>query len=279
LKGKTGIIAACALLAAAAIWMAVGRALAADMVYPAENFFSRAVRSVCLRTRAFSSRAKLVAENDRLKAENAALGMVRSDADAVAAENVRLRKLLGFAERTPGKWIAAPVLSRGGAAGVRHVLRLGRGSRDGVKPYATVAVPDGLVGRVEEVSAAACTVRLITDPEMRVACEVETGDDAFGSVFGIVAGGGARALSPDSEGTVIYSVSPLMLRHIKRDLALPPRAKLVTSGLGGTYPRGLSVGFLIDSTREDETKLEREGEVVPAVDFPSLEDVFIRRES
>ena len=48
--------------------------------------------------------------------------------------------------------------------------------------------------------------------------------------------------------------------------------------MGGVFPKGIVVGYLISGTREDETKLEREGDIAPAVDFPSLEEVFIRRE-
>ena len=78
---------------------------------------------------------------------------------------------------------------------------------------------------------------------------------------------------------LLYVVNPFRVRHLERRPKLPPRARIVTSGLGGVFPRGLVVGFLIDGAHEDETKLEREGDVVPAVDFPSLERVFIRREN
>jgi hypothetical protein len=39
----------------------------------------------------------------------------------------------------------------------------------------------------------------------------------------------------------------------------------------------LLVGFLKYGVRGDATKLEQEGDVEPAVDFLSLENVFIRR--
>ena len=68
------------------------------------------------------------------------------------------------------------------------------------------------------------------------------------------------------------------MRHLKRQPRLSAHARIITSGLGGLYPRGLTVGYLIDEQDEGETELEREGDVLPAVDFPSLENVFIRRE-
>ena len=108
----------------------------------------------------------------------------------------------------------------------------------------------------EKVSPHTAEVRLITDPEIKVACEVET--DGPEAAFCIFSGG--------------------RIVHLKRDLVLPPRAKIITSGLGGVYPRGITVGYLAQETHEDETQLEQEGVVAPAVDFPALEDVFIHRE-
>ena len=49
--------------------------------------------------------------------------------------------------------------------------------------------------------------------------------------------------------------------------------------MGGVFPKGLVVGYMISDVRDDESKLEREADIAPAVDFPALEEVFIRRES
>ena len=85
-------------------------------------------------------------------------------------------------------------------------------------------------------------------------------------------------MAAEADASVLYFVNPLRMRHMRQRLDLPPRAKIITSGLGGIFPRGLVVGFLLDGQHVDETRLEREGDVVSAVDFPALETVFIRRE-
>ena len=255
LKAKTGIIAATALIGVFATWVTVGRMAAAEMVYPVENGASWFSRHVSHPLKEAMVRPRLAAENRRLALEIARLKMLLADRDVLAAENDRLRTALDFADRAKGEWIPAPVLSRGGSLGAGAALRIGKGSLAGVRSGAAVASPDGLVGRVSDVSPHTAEVRLITDPSVKVACETDAGGHA---AFGILSGG--------------------RLMHLKRDFVLQPHAKIITSGLGGVYPRGLTVGFLRDGTHEDETQLEREGEVVPAVDFPSLEDVFIRRE-
>ena len=88
-----------------------------------------------------------------------------------------------------------------------------------------------------------------------------------------------RGLNPRAatETSLLYIVPPLRIQNVAQQPALPPRARIITSGLGGVFPRGLLVGFLIDGARGDETNLEQEGDVEPAVDFLSLENVFIRR--
>ena len=57
------------------------------------------------------------------------------------------------------------------------------------------------------------------------------------------------------------------MKYLRDAEDVPPRSRVMTSGLGGVFPRGLEVGTYVS-----------EGEVLPSVDFTTLEDVFIRRE-
>lgn len=282
MTGKTGIIAAGGALFALVLWLVCGRTVAKELVYPVENGSSWLSRTVGVRIGGIARSAATAAENQRLKIENDSLRMVRSDALALADENARLRNMLGLElPRNPfptNRWICAPVLSRDGVGGVRGLIRVGRGSSDGVTTNSAVAVPEGLVGRVEQVSPRTADIRLITDPSVMVSCEIETFDAVPGSIRGILSGGGVRTVRQAAGATILYVIEPLSVRHLKRQPRLSPHARIVTSGLGGVYPRGLTVGYLIEGQDECETELEREGDVQPAVDFLSLENVFIRRE-
>ena len=258
MKKRKGILAALAILGAFLLWTIIGRQTAAEAVYPVENGTNWFMRHVFRPIGAALTRPRLAAENRRLLDEIAQLKMQLADHAELTAENDRLRAALDLDRRNPGTWSAAPVLSRGGTLGAGDMLRIGKGSAAGIRKGAAVAVPEGLVGRVADVSRHTAEIRLLTDPAVKVACEVETGEDDGACAFGILSGG--------------------RLVHLKRGLALPARAKIVTSGLGGVYPRGLTVGSLTQGAHPDETQLEQEGEVAPAVDFPSLETVFIYRE-
>ena len=252
------------------------RGTAAEAVYPVENGRNWFSRHIGTRVRGLFTRLDLAVENRRLKEENAALRMElasRGNAAKMEAPHDDAREVAFLTN-----WIAAPVLSRSGTAGVGGYLRVGKGSLAGVKPGATVAVPEGLVGRVLTVTPHTCDVRLVIDPAMRVSCEIESPDPSFGPIYGILYGGGATCVAAEADASILYVVNPLRMRHMQQRLDLPPRSKIITSGLGGIFPRGLVVGFLLDGQHVDETRLEREGDVVAAVDFPSLENVFIRRE-
>ena len=279
---KIGIFAFCGAVLALVLWLFCGPDVAAEAVYPVENGANWFSRTVVRRFKAAFASGSALVENDRLRAEVASLKMACSDADRIAAENVRLRGLLGLDASSSSvrfgtnAWICAPIISRGAASGNPCILRLGAGLRAGVKTGAVVAVPEGLVGRIGNVTPNTSELRLLTDPSMRIACDVALGGPAGGFAHGILSGRGLTPVAA-TETSLLYIVPPLRVQNVAQQPDLPPRAKIITSGLGGVFPRGLLVGFLRNGAHGDETNLEQEGDVEPAVDFLTLENVFIRR--
>ena len=279
---KIGIFAFCGAVLALVLWLFCGPDVAAEAVYPVENGVNWFSRIVVRRFKAAFASGSALVENDRLRAEVASLKMSCSDADRIAAENVRLRGLLGLdassssARFGTNAWICAPLISRGAASGNPCILRLGAGLRAGVKTGAVVAVPEGLVGRIGNVTPNTSELRLLTDPSMRIACDIALGGPAGGFAHGILSGRGLTPVAA-TETSLLYIVPPLRVQNVALQPDLPPRAKIITSGLGGVFPRGLLVGFLRNGAHGDETNLEQEGDVEPAVDFLTLENVFIRR--
>ena len=274
MEKKAGImLCACALAGAAVlVWIAGGYAVASEAVYPLEKSATWFQRNVFCRIRTLWRRQSYAAENVRLKREVELLRMMLSEMERERPQSVKPvpAGLRG--------WTQAPILSRNGATGAKNFLRAGKGSIHGISKGAAVATPDGLVGIVSEVSLHTCTVKMITDPSVKVSCELETGDPNLGTVYGIVSGTGAKTIS-QTESVVLYAVNPLYISHLKNGFSPPPRTRIVTSGLGGIFPKGILVGSLVSAPRSDSTKLEQEGDVAPAVDFPALEEVFIRHEN
>mgnify|MGYP003320464965 CR=1 FL=1 len=256
--GRFGILVAGALAVGILILSVFFSSVAGEVVYPVERAASLFRRSVWSRVKGVFDASSCAAENVRLKREVAALSLLRGDCERLGVENARLRRALDYRARFPGVWEPAAVLSSGGgAAAVRHSIRVDRGSLSGVREGAVVVVPEGLVGRVSTVSPHTAEVALLTDPSVRVSCTVESSD---GAAHGILSGGGADSL---------------LLGHLRDAGALRPRSRVVTSGLGGVFPGGIEIGTLLLVTNGVRGV---EGEVLPRVDYSTLEDVFIRRD-
>lgn len=260
-------------LGALLFWRSGVCGLAREAVYPWANACNWFERTVGVRARAVFVRAQLASRNAMLERDVARLLIYKQEAESLEAEVDRLRKLLDFSPPVSSRWLAAPVLSRGGTTAVWQSVRLGKGSLHGVRKGDPVVVSDGLVGRVTEVTAHTSEVMLITDPNCRVACELDVPGGGVGVVRGILYGGGASATA-DPSLTLLYVADPLRLRYLEREFDPAPRTRVVTSGLGQTFPKGLTVGYVIESKLEPN-KLSREAAVIPAVDMASLYEVFI----
>ena len=258
MRTRTASVATVVAAAVLALVFTLVRGAAPEAAYPVERAGLSFSRSVWTRMSGLWRGAESRAENVRLRREVASLAMVRQDNERLASENDRLRAALGYVERTKGAWLAAAVLSEGGgAAGSGRTLRLDRGSLAGVEKGAVAAVPDGLVGRVVSVTPHTCEVLLVTDPALKVSCSVEGAPGVKGILYG---------------GTD----DMLILRHLNAELRVAPRSRVLTSGAGGVFPAGIPVGTLL-SLEGGLGGLAQEGRVQPAVDFSTLEDVFVRR--
>ena len=235
------------------------RSAAVEAAYPVEHAAQVFRDQVWSRVVGVFRGSSAAAENLRLRRENDALKVLRGTVERLEVENARLRRVLEYSAREQEAWIPAGVLSEGGgAAGFGDRIRVDKGELAGVRAGAVVVVPEGLVGRVASVTPHTAEVTLVTDPALKVACEVATGDSR--SLGGILSGG---------------SEDGLILRHLTGTGKALPRARVFTSGRGGVFPRGIEVGTLLNMTNGVRGVV---GDVLPQVAYSTLEDVFIRRE-
>ncbi len=165
------------------------------------------------------------AQNDELRARLAELEEARQ-------ENDRLRALVQFAEERKLTKLGARVIGRPTSAW-EGVIVIDRGSADGVVRGMPVLALQGLVGQIEEVSANSSRVRLITDQDSGVAAMVQSN-----RAVGVVRGSIDRSLRMD----FVEKKSVPLVGDV-----------IITSGLGGVYPKGLVVGDVIavDARRAD----------------------------
>jgi rod shape-determining protein MreC len=116
-------------------------------------------------------------------------------------------------------------------------LVVSAGRKQGVRPLAGVVSPEGLVGVVSAVDERSSVVVTWAHPEFRASAMA--GD---GSVYGIVAPHG-------TEGPRSWM---LELRGVPYRQLVPDGTVIVTSGLGGVFPRGIPLGSVVGVGREAE---------------------------
>ena len=148
---------------------------------------------------------------------------------SLESENDRLRRLLGLGRALRWGFVPAEALhSR--AVGEEFTMTLTAGARNGVRPFSAVVAPEGLVGMVETVDPRMCLAISWAHPDFRVSAMT-----ADGSAFGI-------AKAHLGSGTDRYL---LELSGVQLSTTLPSGTLIVSSGVGGVYPRGIPVGTVM----------------------------------
>lgn len=159
--------------------------------------------------------------------------------------------------------IGASIINRNPTAWYQ-TLTLNRGTKDGVAANNPVIGEYGLVGKVVSVTSTTCEVLLITDSEGQVSAEVR---GSTGSpTFGIVQGTYKRTSRLEVEGNL------QML--FRRDDNVNVGDFIVSSGMGGVYPKDIPVGK-VEQIQLDHSGLLKTAYITPLVDFDSLEEVYI----
>jgi rod shape-determining protein MreC len=165
-----------------------------------------------------------------LQEEVDALTAIVSTQGALADENRSLRDLLGLVERAGPEFLRATVIRlRPGAAGSESTFLVDVGSNDGVEIYAAIVSAHGLVGRIRDVYPSYSVGMDWTSPDFRVGAMLEDG-----SAFGMVENLRGEYREEDR----------LVLNGTAYHENLARGARVITSGLGGTYPRGIPIGVV-----------------------------------
>ncbi|MBY0518410.1 MAG: rod shape-determining protein MreC [Bacteriovoracaceae bacterium] len=173
--------------------------------------------------------------------------------EEIRRENFRLKQMLSYSEDIGQSKVLAQVIGWDSANQFK-VLRLNRGSNDGIKVMSPVITHLGLVGYIYRVGTNYSDVLTILDPNNRVDALVERT-----RTHGIV------------EGVFNYHCS---LKYISRTDPVEVGDKLITAGVGGIYPKGVKVGMVTDIDRET-TGMTLGVEITPSVDFHKLEEVLV----
>lgn len=194
-------------------------------------------------------------ENLRLREELQQARLTASAASLAERQNRELQALLGFRRRQPVELVAARIVDRNFATLPTTAL-LDAGRADGVGVNLPVVTDRGLIGKTVAVSRELTRVMLYSHPDFSASALLVGGDHLE---YGIVRPGG---------GGVLQLFLPLRSESAPGD-------RIVTSGYGGTFPRGIPIGEVAAVEEDARLGLQRIDRVEPAVDLGQVTVVFV----
>ena len=198
--------------------------------------------------------ASLEGENESLRRENESLRNQLILSREAQVENERLRSLLSFKSAVPNfRLLSAEVIGYDPGNILQRFI-IDRGAEDRVEPGMPVLAAGGLVGRISQVSVMSSKVMLITDPSSSVTASIQRS-----RATGVVQGAAGNVL---------------VMRYIPQGDTVTPGDVVLTSGLGGNFPRRLIIGYVASVTTRD-VGMFQEAEIVPAVSLRDIEAVMV----
>jgi rod shape-determining protein MreC len=192
-------------------------------------------------------------EADELRARVAVLEGQLARLSEAERENQRLGALLHFREQLPATAYGARVIARDPGP-LSTTMTIDRGSRDGVAHGMAVVAPEGVVGRVVEVSYTVSRVALLTDHNSGIDAIVDRT-----RARGVLQGG--------SDGNCY-------MNYLNRDADVKVGDRVLTSGLDNVFPKGMPIGEVVDVGRKHRGLLQS-ATVLPSVALDRVEEVML----
>lgn len=178
----------------------------------------------------FTSKEDLQAENEELRARLLILERRALKYAALASENNELRQLMNSSEVLDDRVIVGEVVAVSPDP-FSHEVVINKGSRDGVEVGQAILDANGLMGQVQQTSSFTSRVLLVSDSSHAVPVEVVRN--------------GLRAILLGNGDT-----SALELVHVPDTADIREGDLLVSSGLGGRFPKGYPVAEVSSITKE-----------------------------
>lgn len=194
----------------------------------------------------------VVSENEQLKEENAKLRQETYYASEGLQELARLHTLVRFDDKWDYPIVTARVVGHNPGRFLTTII-INRGTNHGVKENMPVFSMDGLVGKVTKAALTHSRVQLLVDPNLKLSV-LERRTRVVGFLES-VDGHLLSAQIPTHAGVQVGDT-------------------LITSGLGGIFPKGIPVGT-VKEIRSADLEVMRMMDVAPFQVFSKLEEVFV----
>ena len=228
-------------------------ALVVEITAPVQKVVSAVISGISSVWKGYFHLVGLQRENEALKQQLKKLKLELHSYREADLANRRLRALLNFKTSIATPLLPAEVVAFDPSGWFQTIL-IDKGRNDGVVRDMAVVSADGLAGRVIGVSGRHAQVLLILDRNSAVDALIQR-SRARGVLVGL-----GRELC--------------LLKYVQRNEDVQVGDQVISSGMGGVFPKGLLLGRVREVVR-GSSGLVQEVEVDPAVDFSRLEEVMV----
>lgn len=197
-------------------------------------------------------------ENERLREEIRQLNEKLVDYETTKQQNQLYEKFLKINDNRPDfEFVPSSVIGRDPDDRF-YSFTIDKGSLAGVSPRDPVITADGLVGIVAETGLTYSRVITVLDAGLKVGCYVDRTRDV-----GM------------SEGTVELALSgQCKMSYLSRESGAAAGDTIVTSGVGGIFPKDLIIGKVAE-IRMESHGISLYAVVEPTADIQNVKDVFV----
>jgi rod shape-determining protein MreC len=219
---------------------------------PVQKIFWRAGKGTSDFFTMIGEMKRLKAENDELAEKNQALLAENALLAELKAESETLRMALNLGLEKEFKLTLAQVIGKDIA---QDSLIIDKGLKDGIsKNMPVITEQKNLLGKISEVYDNFSRVMLISNKDSSFDANVSEKE-----IYGIIRGEGGFRVS---------------FERVPHDQDLKVGDILVTSALGGVFPKGLLVGQVKEVKKSDVDPFQQ-AEVSPFFDINNLETLFV----
>ena len=206
----------------------------------------------------FRTLEKLRDENEALRAELEGYKNLVYDAELIGEENEFLSEFLGIKEEHVDFLFEDATVVGRESTNYRTVYTLSKGTLLGIEVNMPIITEEGLVGHITEVGATWSKAVLITETASAVGGYIERS-----GVLGVVEG----TYELRTEGTC-------RMVYIEPDSDIRVGDKVLSSGMGGVYPRGILIGHVSEISVDENTRTLT-ALIEPSADLDSISKLMI----
>lgn len=225
-------------------------------VIPVQNAFIFIKNKINSNEQEISEISSLKEENQNLREENSKLKEGERELEVLKSENNTLKDYLNLKNKYADYNTVPGYVVERTYSNYDKVVVINVGAKDGIDVNMPVISESGLVGHVISVSESSSKVQTIADTGSTVSATISTAQDSILIKGTVNNNGELKASSIPANATILQGDT------------------VVTSGLGGIYPKGILIGTIKDIVNT-KNQTDRYANVETATNFNTLQSVLV----